>query len=200
MGWWKCRAGNNALLGHPREDRGPVQLHLGARSTYLPLDPTAGPAPTTFLWGTFPAGRPCTGAARGLHLVGECSSVVCSPLRLSTSWGPQSHLGLLPPSTWAQEKQVTHVLPQVMQSGSETQPGSGLPGMESCQHSPLETAPWGPSREARCLGSKWSRNDAKKLGSLPHSPWLELRGKSNKLLESLNIAMRWVRPASCQEN
>lgn len=32
---------------------------------HLPLEPTAGPVPTTFLWGTFPVGHPCTGAARG---------------------------------------------------------------------------------------------------------------------------------------
>lgn len=149
----------------------------------------------------FSGGRFLSGIlAQGLHVVGERSSAVCSPLYLNTSRGPQSHLGPLPLSTWAQEKQVTHFLPQVMQPGSEVQPGSGLPGVESCQHSPLETAPQGPSREARCLGSKWSRNDAKKLGSFPRSPRLELRRKSHRLLECSNIAMRWVRLPSCQEN
>ena len=169
-------------------------LGLGARTCLLTLQ--LAQLPPRFSGGGFLPGV----LAWGLHMVGERSSAVCSPLRLSTSLGPQSHLGPLPPSTWAQEKRVTHVLPQDKKSGSETQPGSGLPGMESCQHSPLETVPQGPSREARCLGSKWSRNDAKKLGSFPHSPWLELRGKSNKLLESSNFAMIWVRPPSCQEN
>lgn len=145
VGLWKCRAGNNALPGHPRESRGPAQLHLGARSVYLPLDPTAGPAPTTFLWGMFPARPPCTGAAcgRGMRL---CSLLAPVSEHLG---GPQTHLGPLPPSTWAQEKQVTHVLPQVMQPASETQPGSGLPGMEPR----LSTQPPGDSARGTLTGS-----------------------------------------------
>ena len=63
--------------------------------------------------------------------------------------GPQTHLGLLPHSTWAQEKQVTHVLPQVMQPVSETQPGSGLPGMEPR----LSTQPPGDSARGTLMGS-----------------------------------------------
>lgn len=169
-------------------------LGPGARTCLLNLQ--LAQFPPRFSGGRFLSGI----LAWGLHVVGERSSAVCSPLYLNTSRGPQSHLGPLPLSTWAQEKQVTHFLPQVMQPGSEVQPGSGLPGVESCQHSPPETAPQGPSRQARCLGSKWSRNDAKKLGSFPRSPRLELRRKSHRLLECSNIAMRWVRLPSCQEN
>lgn len=169
VGLWKCRAGNNALPGHSRESRGPAQLHLGARSAYLPLDPTAGPAPTTFLWGMFPARPPCT----GLHVGRECGSAVCSPLCLSTSGGRRltsgrSHL----PRGLRRSRSPTSSPRSCSLRQKRIQAPGFLGWSPACQHSPLETVPGGPSWEARCWGSKWSRNDAKEVGSFPYSPWL----------------------------